>query len=475
MNPGDLFILSPLVLIAAGAVLIMLVAAFYRSRLVAALLSLGTLAAAFCALPAVYSPKVAHVTALIVIDGYGLTFVGLVLGGTFAVAVLSYGYLEGTNEQPEEFYVLLMTACLGAAVVACSSHFASFFFGLEILNVSLYALIAYARRRSRGLEAALKYLAPAATADAFLLFGMALVYCKLGTMSFFKLQDLLVHQDGPIVSAGMAIFFLGIAFKLALVPSYMWAPDVYEGAPAPVTAFMATVSKGVMFVFLFRYFGELGSNSGNNLFILFSIMAVGSMFAGNLLGLLQRNVKRMLACSSIAHFGYVLVAFLSGGSLASAAVTIYLTVYFLMTLGAFGVIAVLSRTDREAETFADFQGLAWRRPWPALVLTTMLLSLAGIPVTAGFLAKLYILAAGAEVGRWALVVLLIVNSVIGLFYYFRLIVTLYLPVDVQTRAEFPYIPAAARVLLALLTLFVLFLGLYPGPLVDVGNIIKATV
>lgn len=469
MTVSDLIALTPFLVVAGMAVLILVVVAFRRNHALTAALTFGALIAGLVTLPAAYASTRGGITAVLVVDGYGLLIMGLVLGATAAVSVLSYAYLEGGTENPEEYYVLLLCACLGSMIVVCSSHFASFFLGLELLNVSLYALIAYTRVNVKSLEAGLKYLIPAAASDAFLLFGMALLYCETGTMEFVKLQEALVGQTTLVSFAGLAMLFLGMGFKLALVPFHMWVGDVYQGAPAPVTAFVATVSKGAVFALLFRYFRSGTGDGGDGLFVLFSVIAVASMFVGNLLALLQDNVKRLLAYSSVAHLGYLLVAFLAGGQLAIPAVLYYLAAYFVTTLGAFGVIAVLSDTRQEADDLTSYRGLAWRRPALAAVFTGMLLSLAGIPVTAGFIGKFYVVAAGVGTARWLLVTMLIVNSVIGLFYYVRAIAAMYAPPDtgpsaVESKAGTSW---TAQALLAVLACLLLWLGLYPPTWLEV--------
>jgi NADH-quinone oxidoreductase subunit N len=327
-------------------------------------------------------------------------------------------------------------------------------------------MIAYLRM-SRPLEAGIKYLVLAAGSAAFLLFGMALVYTDLGTMEFARMAQLLpgIRSDTLLVS-GMALIITGIGFKLAVVPFHLWTPDVYEGAPAPVTAFIATVSKGAMFALLLRYFYSAGGIADRHIVLVFTIIAIASMIAGNLLALLQDNVKRILAYSSIAHMGYLLVAFLVGGEFAVEAVTFYLVAYFVTTLGAFGVITVMSSSEDEPEQMEDYRGLFWRQPALAGVFTVMLLSLAGIPVTAGFIGKFYIVAAGASSARWALIIILVVSSVIGLFYYLRLVATMYAPPDSESTTVVPARSIGGAVLAAL-TCLLLWLGIYPNPVLRV--------
>jgi NADH-quinone oxidoreductase subunit N len=469
MTAADVLALLPLLLIAATSVVVMAAAAVGRNHAVAFGLTLAGLAASFCSIFFV-DPR--QVTMLLVMDRYALFFMALIAAASFAVALLAYGYLAKREGNKEEFYVLLLVATLGAMVLAASSHFASLFLGLEVLSVALYALIAYFGGRPLPVEAGIKYLVLAGSSSAFLLFGIALVYADLGTMDFARIAHLLAIRQDPnltLLLPGVAMIITGIGFKLALVPFHMWTPDVYQGAPAPVTAFVATVSKGGMFALLLRYFNQSGANRFASVLLVFSIIAIASMFAGNLLALYQNNVKRILAYSSIAHMGYLLVALEVGGLMGADAVVFYLVAYFVMTLGAFAVVTVLSEQHRDADQLEDYRGLFWRRPVLALVFTAMLLSLAGIPLTAGFLGKFYIVAAGAAVGAWALLLVLVVTSVIGLFYYLRIVVVLYQQPAGSDRNHQP-VPRrapAATLALAALTVILVWLGVYPTLLIKV--------
>ncbi len=472
MTLANLVDLLPFVILGAAAVVVLLVIAFHRSHAVTLVLTLVALMLAFGSLFA--SAGTAQVTALVIVDDYARFFIGLILAACVAVAILSYGYLQERATNAEEFYILLLLATLGSAVLIASSHFASFFLGLEILSISLYALIAYIRTSERGVEAGIKYLVLAAASAAFLLFGMALVYAETGTMELARLAALpaITNSAGNLVLlTGLAMMIVGIGFKLAVVPFHLWTPDVYEGAPAPTTAFVATVSKGAMFALLLRYFTRINLQTYHSLVVAFVLIALASMIGGNVLALLQTNVKRILAYSSIAHLGYLLVAFLASGPLAAAAVAFYLVSYFITTLGAFGVVTVLSRADRDADRIEDYRGLFYRRPWLAGVFTAMLFSLAGIPLTSGFVGKFYLVMAGASAALWLLVIVLVLTSALGLFYYLRIIVALYSAPAEPMPAARP-LSLAGGVVLAGLTLLLVWLGLYPAPIIQ---LIQATV
>ncbi len=465
MTREDLIALSPLIVLACSTVVIMLIVALRRNHALTIALTLLADAGAFALLFVVLRRIPHQVAALVIMDGYSLFYMGLIFAANFIVALLSYGYLERHREQREEFYLVLLLATLGSAVLVASTHFVSFFLGLEILSVSLYVLIAYQRSSELSIEAGVKYLILAAASSAFLLFGMALTYADLGTMEIARISLLISGKAlSTLVLSGLAMMIVGIGFKLAVVPFHMWTPDVYEGAPAPVTAFIATVSKGGMFALLMRYFFRLGLHDSGPLFLLFSIIAIVSMLAGNLLALLQTNLKRILAYSSIAHLGYLLVAFLAGGSTGTAAVTYYLVAYFVTMLGAFGVITVLS-VEREADAMVDYEGLFWQRPWLAVVFAASLLSLAGIPLTAGFVGKFYIIAAGIGSALWWLVLILVVSSGLGLFYYLRIVVAMYKDAPREGQVTTPSLSLTGSVALATLTLLLVWLGIYPATLI----------
>jgi len=467
MNAADLLVLLPFLLIAGTSVFVMLAIATWRKHWLTLCVTLVGMAAAFGSLWLVAPLVPRKVTSLLILDRYALFYIGLIIAATFAIAILCYGYLQRHSETREELYVLLLVATLGSMVLVASSHFVSFFLGLEILSVALYALSAYLHTRRRPLEAGIKYLILAGSSSAFLLFGMALIYAQLGTMELFRLAALLAGaRNSLMVLAGLTFIVTGIGFKLGVVPFHLWAPDVYEGAPAPVTAFIATVSKGAIFALLLRYFYTAGAQRFRPVFVLFAIIAIASMIVGNLAALLQNNVKRILGYSSIAHMGYLLVAFEASTTTASEAVAFYLVAYFITTIGAFGVVTVLSDEERDADTLEDYAGLFWRRPMLASIFTLMLLSLAGIPVTAGFLAKFYVVTAGASAGIWALILILVITSVIGLFYYLRVVVTMYASV----REEAPHVEPRAiggNYVLVALTILLVWLGVYPVPLLNV--------
>jgi NADH-quinone oxidoreductase subunit N len=311
-----------------------------------------------------------------------------------------------------------------------------------------------------------------------LLFGMALIYAQTGSLEYDGLAVL--SANGAEASTGLSENFYvialillsaGMAFKLSLAPFHIWTPDVYEGAPLPATAYLATIGKAAMFVILLRYFVAAGALGYGSVVAVFSLIAALSILAGNLLALLQDNVKRILAYSSIAHMGYLLIALIAtnftDGTVSVEAVTFYLLAYIIMSLGAFGVASIVSSSEKELDAIDDYKGLFWRNPWLALIFTGMLLSLAGIPLTVGFIGKFYLFAAGVESALWVLLVVLIVGSGIGLYYYLRIVYRMLMPapesLDIKPGGLENVGPFGVLLILLLL---LLLLGIYPTPVMS---------
>lgn len=467
--------LLPILLLSATILVVMLAIAFkrhHRGNATCAVIGLN-LALLSC-VPLLLAEPV-QITALLVVDGYAAFYMALILVTTLATATLSHPYLEGYAGNKEELYLLLLLSALGAMVLACSQHLAAFFIGLELLSIPLYAMVAYPQKGKHALEAGLKYLVLSATASAFLLFGMALIYAQTGTMAFAELAkfNALGAETGygrGYLLAGGTLMLIGIAFKLSLVPFHLWTPDVYEGAPAPVATFLASASKVAVFAVLLRYVVQGGGGQQQLLLDLLSVLAVLSIVVGNLLALRQSNVKRMLAYSSIAHFGYCLVGLITAGSLAVESVGAYLLTYVVTTLGAFGVVTLVSSPmqDRDADHLYDYRGLFWRRPYLTSIMTAMLLSLAGIPLTAGFIGKFYVIAAGVDAREWILVGAVVVGSAIGLYYYLRLLITLFMLDPERRRFEAPrdWAQQTGGAMVWGLMLLMLLMGIYPQPFIS---------
>lgn len=467
MNTLNFTALLPLIVLASGSVFLMLQIAFFRhSNTSWRLCCLSLLVSALAVIPA--TTATGQVSPLLHIDRLALLFTAVVALGALLTALLSRDYMQSRAVEQEEFYLLLLLASAGAVVLVAASHLASFLLGLELLGVSLYALIAYPERSELALEAAIKYLVLSGAASAVLLFGFALLYAALGTLSFAAIGELAgwLPPAPLLIASGAAMAFAGMAFKLSLAPFHMWTPDVYQGAPTPVSGFLAGIAKGTVFVAVVRLFLDAGLYRYPALLNGITILAVISMLVGNLLALQQDNLKRLLAYSSIAHFGYLLVAlilFSGDRALALEAVGYYLIAYAVTVLAAFTAISLLSGDAVEREWLEDTRGLLWRRPLLALLLIAALLSLAGIPLTAGFIAKFYIIAVGVAEQAWLLLGALLVGSALGIYYYLRCVFIIVQQAG-DNAAPPPALSSAALLVAMLLLGAVLWLGVFPQEL-----------
>jgi NADH-quinone oxidoreductase subunit N len=490
MTLPQLLALAPILIVSATVVVVMLGIAIKRQHTVVASVSMVGLALALASTAGVWQAgAVSHpITALLIIDRFACFYMAMILIAAIAVTALSHTYLRNHEGHREELYLLLLLSTLGGMVMVASRHFTSFFIGLELLSMPMYGMAAYLVKERRSLEAGMKYLILSAVASAFIVFGMALIYSEIGTMVFSDIGEKLadVPAGDPVVILGAALLLVGLGFKLSLAPFHLWTPDVYEGAPAPVASFLATASKVPVFALLLRYVVETHAAEYPTLVDTLSLLAILSIVVGNILALLQPNLKRLLAYSAIAHFGYMLVALIASGPLASEAVGVYLLTYSITTLAAFGVITLVSSPlNHEAQALSDYQGLFWQRPGLAVILTVALLSLAGVPLTAGFLGKFYVLGAGVDQRQWLLLGTIIAGSAVGLYYYLRAMIQLFLrpepvapsttvtnaspaPVPVTALSALPsprWGRSAGAGMLIVLLLLMLALGVYPSPFI----------
>jgi len=470
-----LIALLPLLVTSLTAIVVMLAIAARRNHAMTFILSVVGLNLALLSLIPALEVGPIEVTPLLLIDAFACYYMGLVLAASLACITLIHAYLGGNSGKGypgnrEELYLLVLLSAAGGLVLVSAQHLAGLFIGLELLSVPTYGMIAYAFFNKRSLEAGIKYMVLSAAGSAFLLFGMALLYAESGNLGFADIGASLAQESSQLVQIGIGMMLIGLAFKLSLVPFHLWTPDVYEGAPAPVAAFLATASKVAVFAVLLRLYQISPAMSGGWLSDLLTLIAIASILFGNLLALLQNNLKRLLGYSSIAHFGYLLVALVASKGLAVEAVGVYLATYVLTSLGAFGVITLMSTpySGRDADALYEYRGLFWRRPYLTAVLTVMMLSLAGIPLTAGFIGKFYVIAAGVEAQLWWLLGAMVLGSAIGVFYYLRVMVTLFMREPNMHRhdAPFDWGQRAGGIMLLVVALLAFFLGVYPQPLLE---------
>jgi NADH-quinone oxidoreductase subunit N len=474
---NDLLPMLPLLIVTATSVIAMMMIGIRRSYIATGSITITGLLVATLVAVSMMDLTNQQVTPLLIIDQYSLLFTVVVCASAMILAVLSFPYFLELDDQREEYFLLLTVATIGAIVMVSSNHFVSTVLGLETLSMSLYGMIAYPLHSAKSakfpLEASVKYLVLSAAASGFILFGMALIYAQTGTLSFSSVTNLPAAGlgDGYTIVA-LLMVVSGMAFKLSLAPFHMWTPDVYEGAPLPATAYLATIGKAAMFVVLLRFIQISDALSFDSIVIVLALIAVASMLAGNLLALLQDNLKRILAYSSIAHMGYLLLALIAGhyvtGTIAVEAITFYLIAYVIMSLGAFGVASVISSSEKEFDSIKEYRGLFWRKPVLAATFIAMLLSLAGIPLTVGFIGKFYIFLTGVESELWMLLGVLVLGSGIGLYYYLRIIYRMFMP----EKHSLPYRvggveSASSYAVLAILLFLLLLFGVYPAPIMSI--------
>jgi NADH-quinone oxidoreductase subunit N len=406
----------------------------------------------------------------IVLDGFGVFLSAVVLVGTLLTLLLTVGYCRRHDVNLAEYYHLILMAAVGMLFMVQANNLIMIFAGLELMSVAVYVLTGFRRTRLRSIEAALKYFVLGAFSTGFFLYGIALVYGATGTLDLGGIRDAVAMPPaGPVLLAGVGLLVVGFGFKVALVPFHMWSPDAYEGAPAPVTGFMATGVKAAGFAAFLRVLMSTFDGLADQWIPALWVLAVLTMFVGNIAAIRQDDIKRMLAYSSIAHAGYLVVALVAHSELGTAALLYYLAAYTLMTLGAFGVVIVLGEKGTENTSIArDYAGIAWRHPLLAAAMALFMFSLTGIPPTAGFVGKFAILSAAVRAGHVPLAILLVLASVISAYYYLKVVVSMYMwssdREPIRSR-----VPAMAAIALLVAVAGVLGLGIFPGSWVDLAR------
>ena len=403
---------------------------------------------------------------MFVLDGMAVLLKVALLVAVFFVVIYSRAYLAARNLLNGEFIMLLLFATFGGMIMISANHFVTLYMGLEILALSLYALVALQRDSALATEAAMKYFVLGALASGLLLYGMSMVYGATESLDIAKIAEVVGDSGGndALLTFGLVFLVAGLAFKLGVAPFHMWIPDVYHGAATPITLFIGSASKLAAFAFVLRILADgLGGMVGDWQGMLI-ILAVLSMLLGNVVAIAQTNLKRMLAYSTISHMGFLLLGILSGTLNGYSSGLFYVIAYVLMSLGAFGMILLLSRAGFEAENIDDFKGLNRRSPWYAFLMLIIMFSLAGIPPTLGFFAKLAVLQSVLGVGLIWLVVYAVLMSVIGAYYYLRIVKLMYMdePLDSNAIVARPEMSA----LLSVNAVALLVLGVVPGGLFE---------
>lgn len=471
--PPKWIAILPHLWLAAGGLLIFCIGAFWRRR-PAGLLFLLALAAVLGAGLAVmlFHPGLPSFQGLLAVNGYSQFFTLLFLGITALTLLFVRQYGKTRGFAGDELYGLLLLAALGMILVVGALHWMIFFLGLELLSLSLYVLIAIEKGKAASNEAGLKYFIMGAVASAFLTFGIALLYAARGTLEIGpSLAAAISPSEIPGLLVALSFILVGIGFKIAMVPFHLWAPDVYQGAPAPVTAFLSTGSKIALFAALSQFAMLLGEPVWSYCLPVVWTLAVLSMAVGNITALCQTQVKRLLAYSSVGQIGYLLMGLTAVKQGSLEAVLFFLVVYAVMDLGAFGLVGAMSGEKEDLDDLEDFQGLGYTQPWRAAVLSLCLFSLAGLPPTAGFMGKFILFRAVLQGNYVVLAVIGILTVIISIFFYLKVVVSLYM----QPAAEASAIPQAdlpVRFAGAAILILILWLGIMPSPLLTlIGRII----
>jgi NADH-quinone oxidoreductase subunit N len=478
--------LSPELILVGGALALLVAGTFFRCRHFGPGYAIFTLAVTAAALVATYAlwdevtgsgagsgPRLA-VANEVVIDGYGLFFTVVVCSAIVLGVLLADSYLDRERLDRPDFFVLMLLSASGGILMAKANDLILVFLGLEILSISLYILAGYHRNRPQSLEASIKYFVLGAFSSAFFLYGIALTYGATGSTNLGVIAEFLRSQTVTtgVFLGGLAFLLVGLGFKVAAVPFHMWTPDVYQGSPTPVTGFMAAAAKAAGFAALLRIFFSTFGSSRVDWQPVVWVLAVLSLVVGSVLAVVQTDVKRMLAYSSIAHAGYVLVGLQAANSRGIAGSLFYLLAYTFMILGSFGIATIVGRKGDDRHSIADYRGLARARPGLAFTFTVFLLAQAGVPLTSGFLAKFYVISAAVEARSYALAIIAMIAAVIATFFYLRVIVAMYMSGDEEgetvsaTAQPRLAIPIGAGAALGLALAFTLIVGFLPAAVLD---------
>jgi NADH-quinone oxidoreductase subunit N len=472
MTINDLIPLMPQLIVILGGIVLMLLEPFTKPVRKGHMALIAVLATAVAA----YSLKFhdqsrALLNGMLIVDNFSIFFQWLFLIIAAVTAVLSMKFNERESIDRGEYYALLLFACSGMSLMAMSGDLILTFLGIEILSIATYILAGFKRSDIRSNESSLKYFLLGSFATAILLYGIALIYGGTGSTNYQSIREVASLQ-GSVQSTtliGLGLLLVGFGFKVALVPFHSWVPDVYEGAPTPVTAFMAVGPKAAGFAALIRILVQAFPFLAHDWTSILWLLAILTMTLGNVVAVLQTNVKRMLAYSAIAHAGYILVGIVANNDLGFGAVLFYLVIYTVMNLAAFGVVLSYSRKGDSRVHLEDYAGLGRKAPFAAAALSIALISLAGIPLTGGFIGKFCLFSAAIQKGYVGLAVIAVLNSVVSVFYYFRLMVFMYMKEPGEEAPEPEPISRPVQAILAIGSILILLLGIHPDPILALAR------
>jgi NADH-quinone oxidoreductase subunit N len=470
MNIGSTFIdltaITPHIFLALAAMAILLIGAIIQSRLFIWILSLAGLIVTFILSLQQWNVPQSGLYGMAQIDNYAVLFNVIFVLAAIMVILMARQYLLSRQIERYEFYPLIMLATLGMMIISSSSDLIILFLGLEIMSVPLYVMAGFSRKDADSNESSLKYFIMGAFATGFLLFGIAFIYGAAGTTDLRQIAaNLTILQEhfGMFLYPGALLILIGFAFKVAAVPFHMWVPDVYQGAPTPVTAYFSTGPKAAGFAALLRIFicGVPAYSTINNVFW---ILAALTMTVGNILALRQNNIKRLLAYSSIAHAGYIMISLVAGGESAVASAIYYLSGYLFFNLGAFAIVTVIDSRPGSRAEIEELNGLSRRHPYLTAVLALFMFALAGFPPTAGFFGKFFVFSEAVRSGHIWLVIIGVLNSFVSVYYYLRIVNASYFGKSDREFVPIKYNPAFILVILIAIS-GTLILGLLPQYLI----------
>jgi NADH-quinone oxidoreductase subunit N len=463
----ELYLIAPEIVITVFGLLVLLVDVFSpkggKKDYLGWLSLIGVIIAFFYTLPLIGSVK-AGFAGMFISDGYAVFFKILFLIIAFLTILISIGFIKREGIEFGEYYALIFFATLGMMLMASGAHLITIFLGLETMSISIYVLAGMMREDRRSVEAALKYFLLGAFATGFLLYGMALIYGATGSLYLKEVASYIASKNllrSPMLLMSLVLLTIGFGFKIAAVPFHMWTPDVYEGAPTSITAFMATGVKAAGFAALVRVFFSALPGFRPDWTSIMWLIAVATMTVGNIVAISQTNIKRMLAYSSIAHAGYILVAFVSGNDLGISGILFYLMAYTFMSIGAFTCVILLGKKGEENTSITDYAGIGFKYPLLAAAMTIFLLSMAGIPPLGGFMAKFYIFSAAVKSKFYWLAILGVLNSAVSVYYYLRVTVLMYFRESEREITGLQFSPASV-IALILTTAGTFYLGIFPS-------------
>ncbi len=476
ISAGDLFLILPELLVITAACLVLALDPVLRASDKDGLvwLSLGVLAICMGLTASQMGGSTTIFSGLVVIDAYGAFWKLLLYFITGLTILLSYSYLKEERLYFGEYYGFVLLALSGMMVMVSAEDLLTMYLGTELMSLALYVMAGLKRSEPRSLEASAKYFVLGAFSSGILLYGISLLYGATGSTRLPEIAAAITGQslDNPLLLFATILLAVGFGFKLAVVPFHMWTPDVYQGAPTSVTAFMAVASKAASFGAFLRVFVEGLGGLKTNWSVIFLLLCIATLLLGNVVALVQTNIKRMLAYSSIAHAGYALIGVVAAGqpgnSSGIATVLLYLSLYSFMTFGAFAIVAMLRKGGLEGEEIEDFTGLARRHPLAALLMLIFMVSLAGIPPTAGFIGKFYVFMSAVDAGMTWLAVIALIFAVISAYYYLRIVMVMYMhePGPVTDRSPQLVMSPTLSIVLACSVAGVVIFGIYPNPLVQ---------